>query len=218
MEIRPLLVTSMLLVACSGSNAIVGPEDRSGPGTTPTEETSPTTPAPAGDPGLGVVPPPGSADAGVQADASAAFEVHDLEEPACHDLPQRAALVTTTPKTDGPPTNPPALTTAPSGLYVATEIVEHYVTGSTAPLEPSSRTTIFVTPKRWYYLNESSGGKDVVTASWRLTEGWLLRDVVCRAAGIGQSFDQRAWPSPNGFTVQGYSRNGRPLTVRYERP
>jgi hypothetical protein len=214
--VRPLVVLSVLLVACSGSNASVGPE-RTGPnGSSPGEDSSSTSPAPSADPGLGVVPPPGG-DAGARPDASTPLEVHELEDPACHDLPQRAPLVTTTPKADGPPSSPAPLTTPPSGLYVATEIVEHYVGTGSLPVDPPSRTTIFVTPKRWYYLTESSGEKDVVTASWRLSEGWLLRDVVCRAAGIGQSFDQRAWPSPNGFTVQGYSRNGRPLTVRYER-
>lgn len=207
----------MLLVACSGSNATVGPDRASPGGGAPVEETSPTDPTPGTDPGLAVVPPPG-ADAGAKPDAAGPLEVHDLAAPACHDLPQRAALVTTTPKAGGPPEDPPALATPPSGLYVATEIVEHYVTTGGPQVDPPSRTTIFVTPKRWYYLTESSGQKDIVTASWQLTEGWLVRDVVCRAAGNGQSFDQRAWPTTNGFTVQGYSRNGRPLTVRYERP
>ena len=58
--VRPLLVLSTVLVlACSGSNATVGPE-RTGPGgSEPGAGSSATSPAPSGDPGLAIVPPPG---------------------------------------------------------------------------------------------------------------------------------------------------------------
>ncbi len=210
-RVRTILALSFFAVACSGATSKVDPQ--ADPPGVPAQTTNPTTPPP--DPTSAPSAP--GVDAGSPADASTPLEVHDRAAPECHDLTQRATMVVTKTSQGSPPEGTP-LTTPPSGLYVATELVEWELPQGAPPSDPPSRTTVFVTPKKWYYLTETASARDVVTASWRLEDGWLVRDALCRSDSTGlASYDQPVYASPNGFTVVASSRKGNPLTVRYEK-
>lgn len=196
----------LVLAACSGAGATVPPEQAapaaSSTATSPTEPAPPPTPSVVPTPGTGVPNDPG-------------LVVTETAAPACHDLAQRASLVATEEKPGSPEPGAP-LATAPSGLYVATELVEWEMEDGATTSEAPSKVTVFVTPSRWFYVSDTAKSRDALTATWSLDAGVLARKVTCRASGAGQEFQQRAWASPNGFTVLASSKAGRPLTVRYE--
>lgn len=199
------------LVACSGAGASIPAAE----GTErPAASVSPTEPGapPAGGGGAtpSLVPPPSDGGAG-----DPTLVVTEKAAPTCHDLAQRGSLIATEAE-EGTYSAGAPLAAMPSGLYVVAQIVEWEVDAWASTSEPPSKTTVFVTPSRWYYVNESDKEADRVTASWSIADGSLLREVTCRVYGAGQKMKQRIWASPNGFTVLASSRAGRPMTVRYE--
>lgn len=206
-----VLCTSVL-AACSGAGAsIPAAEGTEQPGTS----ASPTDPT-AADAGGSATPPSAVPPPGGGAPGDPALVVADKAAPECHDLAQRGSLIATAARASTFTAGAP-LAAPPSGLYVVAEIVEWETEPGAASSEPPSRTTVFVTPARWYYVNESEKEVDRATASWSIADGWLSREVTCRVYGAGQKLKQQIWASQAGFTVLASSRAGRPLTVRYER-
>jgi hypothetical protein len=88
----------------------------------------------------------------------------------------------------------------------------------------SSKTTVFFTATRQYYLSESSkgGAPTVFTLDWKITNNHLIRKIVCAQSGgqIGSVVDYRVDAQPKGFIIYVPSTGPGPSRLqafRYDR-
>lgn len=200
------LLVAMSIVSCSGSSsAPAGPGDAGPPPSSTTPAEIPRTD------NVDAGSPPLADDAGDDAGVPPpSLTVREKRPPECHDLTQYGPLVVPTTSPDAVPVGMP-LATPPSGLYVVTRIIQYESTGASS--QPESRTTVFVTPTRWYYLRD---GSPATTTSWSLEAGALRRVILCRETGIGSETVNSIFSAPYGFIVMGRTANNRPLAFYYE--
>lgn len=206
----PLVVTAALLgVACGGStgSAITGP----------TADAGSTA---SGGGGGSEAGPPSNVDGGTTAPDSGKEPTkapNELPAPDCHDLDQLGTFVEATANPDPPPAPIPLPTIKP-GAYVVTAHVD-YDGESTIPPATDTRTTVFFTATKQYYVSEEKGAEPYrLTLEWAIQEGKLVRKVLCSESRgqIGNVVSYRVSTSPNGFTVY-VPRDGRIQTFRYDR-
>ncbi len=143
--------------------------------------------------------------------------VHEGTAPACHDLAHAGAPVSVVANSGSPPTATPLPSLEP-GLYVVTSVIEY---GTSTTTEPSNRTTIYVTPTRYYFLYDAPAGTgparhDIITTNWALDAGTLKRTVLCTSQGSpGQNVEHRVDTSAGGFTLYALSAASRPIGIQY---
>ena len=127
--------------------------------------------------------------------------VTEKPAPDCHDLVQQANLVTPVGTPNSPPP-PGPITTITPGTYVLVSATDF---DGQQPIKPvfSSKTTVVFTATRQYYLSESDGSTTALTLEWKITEGRLLRKVLCaqQPGSIGTTVDYRIDAAPKGFVI-----------------
>jgi hypothetical protein len=141
---------------------------------------------------------------------------NEQPSPDCHDLEQLGAYVSATADPDPPPA-PTALTTIQPGAYVVKSHID-FDGESTIPPANDTRTTVFFTATKQYYVSQEMGSDPFrLTLDWSIEAGKLVRKIVCsETRGVGTIVSYRISASPNGFTVY-VPLNGRTQTYRYER-
>ena len=147
----------------------------------------------------------------------AGIVVTEKPAPACNDLTQRAAPVTTT-ADPGPAPTPAVLSEIALGLYVVTSIIDY---GGAAVAQPGpTRTTVLFTATKQYYVHDDEKGvHQVFTLDWKLESGKLTRTILCSGSPGTAPPAYRIRASANGFTVyiDNLAPGSRTETLRYER-
>jgi hypothetical protein len=201
------VASALVIAACGGSGGnndlFANDKPDEGDGSTPTNDSGITIPNP---------------DSSVSDTGVVDSVVHEKDAPECHDLELRGDPVTATANPSPPPQTSP-LTSLTPGLYGMKSIIDY----SSFVAEPgSSRTTVFFTATKQYYITENSSGDTAprrLTLSWKLSGGKLSRTILC-GPGNGDVVEYRIDTSANGFTVYVPISGGagnRTSAVRYER-
>lgn len=163
--------------------------------------------------------PPIDVDGGVvDTGVDAGSAVNEKPAPECHDLELAGDPVKATASVTLPPPQTDPLTSIAPGLYGVVSIVDY---GGAVAQAGSSRTTVYFTSAKQYYISQDDSGGDPtrLTLSWKLAGGKLSRTILCGRSS-GTSVEYRADNSPDGFTLyvplQGGPGN-RTSAIRYEK-
>lgn len=164
------------------------------------------------------VPDPTDGSTTVDTGVDAGPFVNEKAAPECHDLELRGDPVKATANIALPPPQTNPLTSIAPGLYGVVSITDY---GGAVAQAGSSRTTVYFTATKQYYISQDDSGAEPtrLTLSWKLGGGKLSRTIQC-GRGDGTVVEYRADSSPNGFTLyvplQGGPGN-RTSAIRYER-